>query len=154
MIVDWAGVTGRVVVEACSPTPDDVVLYCGDDAVAADLAPRVRTLARRDGLTDPPPGLSIVCLHNWLRRRPPAEQRAAIREAGRLLPARGLLVVGDVMWSLPAHMIDEPEQFGDAIDHVQTTATLEGWAREAGFVPDLHRFGTGVAVLIAIKGPS
>ncbi len=154
MSVDWAGVTGRVVVEACSATPEDVVLYCGDDAVAADLAPRVRTLVCRDAIADAPPGLSIVCLHGWLRRRRPEEQRAALRAAGKLLPTRGLLVVGDVMWSLPAATIDEPEQFGDAIEHVQTTATIEAWAREAGFVPDLHRFGPGVAVLVAIKGPS
>lgn len=149
--MNWAGVSGRVVVEACSATPEDVVLYCGDDAVAAELEARVGTLVRRDDLRDPPPGVSIVCLHGWLRRRPPAEQRAALREAGRILPPRGLLVVGDVMWSLPADQIDEPAQFGDAIEDVQTTATIEGWAREAGFLPDLHRFGPGVAVLIALR---
>lgn len=152
--MDWAAVTGRVVVEACSATAEDVVLYCGDDAVAADLTSRVKTLARRDGLVDPPEGLSIICLHGWLRRRPPVAQRAIFRDAARLLPPRGLLVVGDVMWSLPAATIDEPEQFGDAIADVQTTTVLEGWAREAGFLPDLHRFGPGVAVLIAIRGPS
>lgn len=150
--MDWAGVTGRVVVEACSASPEDVVLYCGNSAVADELAPRVRALVRRDVLFDPPPGLSMVVLHDWLRRRPPEEQRAALREAGRLLPVRGLLVVGDVMWSLPPEMVDEPEQFGDDIGRAQTTTTIEKWAREAGFVPDLHRFGPGAAVLIAIKG--
>ncbi len=154
MSVDWAGVTGRVVVEACSATAEDIVLYCGDDAVAVELSGRVGTLVRHDSLAAPPAGLSIIALHGWLRRRPPAEQRAVIQEAGRLLPPRGLLVIGDVMWSLPAESIDEPEQFGDAIAHVQTTSTIEGWARAAGFVPDLHRFGPGVAVLIALRGPS
>lgn len=152
--MDWEGVTARVVVEACSATPEDIVLYAGDDAVAAELLPRVQTLARRDGLVDPPAGLSIICLHGWLRRRPPAEQKAVIQAAARLLPPRGLLVVGDVMWSFPKDDIDAPEQFGDALEHVQTTATIEAWARAAGFLPDLHRFGPGVAVLIAIRGQS
>ena len=152
--MDWAAVTGRVVVEACSAAPEDVVLYCGDDAVADALSGRVKALVRRDGLGEPPAGVSIVVLHHWLRRRPPAAQRAILREAGRVLPERGLLVVGDAMWSFPRDMVDEPEQFGDALDHVQTTATVEAWAREAGFLPDLHRFGAGAAVLIAIKGTS
>jgi hypothetical protein len=152
--VDWAGVTARVVVEACSATAEDVVLYAGDDVVADALSPRVRALTRRDDLADPPPGLSIICLHGWLRRRPPAAQRAVIQEAARLLPPRGLLVVGDVMWSFPPEQIDAPEQFGADLDFVQTTATVEGWARAAGFLPDLHRFGPGVAVLIAIRGQS
>jgi hypothetical protein len=149
---DWAAVTGRVVVEACSATPEDVVLYLGDDAVASALAPRVGTLVRRDDLVDPPAGLSIICMHGWLRRRPPEAQRAALQAAARLLPPRGLLVVGDVMWSLPFAMIDEPEQFGDTITHAQTTSTVEKWAREEGFLPDMHRFGPGAAVLIAIRG--
>lgn len=154
MSVDWAGVTARVVVEACAATAEDVVLYAGDSAVADALAARVRTLVRRDGLDEPPPGLSIICLHGWLRRRPPAAQRAVIQAAARLLPPRGLLVVGDVMWSFPPDQIDAPEQFGDALEFVQTTATVEGWARAAGFLPDLHRFGSGAAVLIAIRGQS
>jgi hypothetical protein len=152
--MDWAGVTARVVVEACSATPEDIVLYIGDDAVAAELAPRVHTLVRRDALVDPPAGLSIICLHGALRRHPPAAQRALIQTAARLLPPRGLLVVGDVMWSFPPADIDAPEQFGDALEHVQTTATIEAWSRAAGFLPDLHRFGPGVAVLIAIRGQS
>ncbi|MDP2306106.1 MAG: hypothetical protein Q8P18_08760 [Pseudomonadota bacterium] len=150
--MDWAGVTARVVVEACSPTPEDIVLYIGDDGVADVLAPRVRTLARRDALVDPPPGLSIICLHGSLRRLLPGAQRALIQAASSLLPPRGLLVVGDVMWSFPKADIDAPEQFGDALEHVQTTATIEAWCRAAGFLPDLHRFGPGVAVLIAIRG--
>jgi hypothetical protein len=56
------------------------------------------------------------------------------------------------MWSFAPELIDEPEQFGEAIAFAQTTSVLEGWAREAGFLPDLHRFGAGAAVLIAIKG--
>ncbi len=152
--MDWAGVTARVVVEACSATSEDIVLYAGDDAVADALASRVHTLVHRDDLTDPPLGLSIICLHNWLRRRSPEEQRAVFHAAAALLPPRGLLVVGDIMWSFPPADIDAPEQFGDASEHAQTTATIEAWARAAGFLPDLHRFGPGVAVLIAIRGQS
>ena len=55
------------------------------------------------------------------------------------------------MWSMPADRIDEPEQFGDDITHAPTTATLERLVREAGFLPDLHRFGVGRAVCIALR---
>jgi hypothetical protein len=177
---DWGELTGRVVIEACAAAPEDVVLYLGDDAVADALQARVRTLVRRSGspvgsgspagpgapvapgsamasspiLGDPPPGLSIICLNGWLRRLPPSAQRAVFTEAARLLPARGLLVVGDVMWSVPAADIDAPEQFGDALTHVQSTTTIEKWARETGFLPDLHRFGVGAAVLVAVRGQS
>jgi hypothetical protein len=149
--MSWAEVTGRVVVEACGVTADDVVLYLGDDAVAAALAAGPGVVIRRDDLDDPPTGVTIVCLHGWLRRRPPDAQRAAFRAVGRLLATRGLLVVGDVMWSLPPDQIDAPEQFGDALEHAPTTASVEAWAREAGFLPDTHRFGLGAAVLVALR---
>ena len=48
--------------------------------------------------------------------------------------------------------VDEPEQYGEDVARAPTTAVLEGWAREAGLLPDLHRFGVGVGVLVAIKG--
>lgn len=175
--MDWSAAAARVVVEACTAHPDDVVLElaCGDGAIARALAPRVKRVVavdadrarvernRRDAppnvsfevgeLRRPPlvPGVSVVCFHDALRLLPPAEQRALFVELGRILPVRGLLVFGDVMWSMPKDMIDEPEQFGEHLEHVQTTATLERWVREAGFLPDLHRFGPAVGVMIAIR---
>ena len=149
--MDWGEVTGRVAVEACGAAREDVVLFCGDDAVGDALAAQAGTLVRRDDVGDPPPGLTIICLHAWLRRRPPAAQRAAIQAAGRLLRSRGLLVIADAMWSLPPDQLDDPGQFGDELDHVQTTGTLEGWVREAGFLPDTHRFAPGAGVLVALR---
>ncbi len=149
---DWAAVTGRVLVEACCPTPEDVVLYLGDDAVADLLRCRVGTFVRRDDLEVAPAGVSIVCLHGWLRRRPPAAQAEAIGAAAGLLPPRGLLIIGDAMWSFAPARIDAPEQYGDALEYVQQTSTIEKWAREAGFLPDLHRFAPGAAVLVAVRG--
>ena len=105
---DWVSATGRVLVEACAPSPEDVVLFLGGGEAAAELASRVGTLIRAEALAAAPAGLSIVCMHHWLRYRPPEAQRAAIVEAGRLLPPRGLLVVGDVMWSMSARDIRPP----------------------------------------------
>lgn len=153
--MNWAEVAGRVIVEAVAADPRDVLLLIGDgaasDAIAQALAARVGRLVRGDSLGAAPAGLSVVCLHQTLRLRPPEAQRALFAEAARVLPPRGLLVIGDVMWSLPFDQIDAPEQFGDRLAHVQTTATVEGWARKAGFLPDMHRFGAGVGVLIAVR---
>jgi hypothetical protein len=33
---------------------------------------------------------------------------------------------------------------------VQTTSTLERWARDAGFLPDTHRFAPGVGVMVLV----
>lgn len=148
--MDWRAVTARVVVEACAASPEDVVLVLGDDVVAGALRARC-TVVRGDSLADAPPGVSILILHWTLRLLPPSEQRALLSDAAKLLPARGLMVIGDLMWSLPLDQLDAPEQYGDRSSHVQTTATLESWARAAGFLPDLHRFSPGVGVLVGIR---
>jgi hypothetical protein len=151
----WHDVAGRALVEAVEADRRDVVLLVGDgprsDVVAAELSRRVATLVRVGDLSDPPPGLSVICAHWSLRRLAPVAQRAFVARAGSLLPRRGLLVIGDVMWSMPPDQIDAPEQFGDAIESAQMTRTLEGWARDAGFLPDVHRFGVGVGMLVGVR---
>lgn len=171
--MDWSAVALRVVVEACTAHPQDVVLIlgAGDGALARALAPRVRRVVVVDPhpppLADLPPnvelragdllrpptieGLSVVALHWSFRRLPPAEQPALIRALGALLPPRGLLVLGDILWSMPAEMIDEPEQYGDHLEHAPTARQAEGWLRRAGFLPDVHRFGPAVTVIIALR---
>ena len=175
--MDWSEVTGRVVVEACSAHPKDVVVFLGCRSpellrrlagqvkaiVAIDPDPaaveRARALVptnvevRVGDVREPPkpPGLSVVCIHDALRRLSPADQRALFKRVGASMGQGGLFIVGDLMWSMRPDMIDEPEQYGDAIEHVQETKVLEKWSREAGFLPDLHRFGPAVGVLIALK---
>lgn len=171
--MDWSEVTRRVVVEAAAPHPHDVVVcFGGDLQVAEALASRVaRVIARAPeapnsaelpsnlsfsvGEVGPfplPAGTSVVVLHDALRRLEPAAQRELILDVGRQLPPRALLVVGDVMWSMPVERIDEPEQFGDAISFAPSVSALERLVREAGFLPDVHRFGVGRAVCIALRG--
>jgi hypothetical protein len=149
---EWRALTARVIVEAAVVDPRDVVLVLGQGAdVAGPLRARGAQVTVADGLAASPRGVSIVCVHDWLRRRTPADQKAFLVELGKRLPERGLAVIGDVMWSMPPDMIDEPEQYGDSLTHAQTTRVIEGWAREAGFLPDLHRFSPGVAVLVAVR---
>ncbi len=168
--MNWSEVTRRVVVEAAAPHPEDVVYQLGGDwLLAAALAPRVARLVVRCpgdapplppnvvhergevGLAAVPAGTSVVVLHDELRRHAPASQRALLLHLGKSLGRRALLVVGDVMWSMPPEMVDDPDQFGDAITHAPTTAALERLVREAGFLPDVHRFGVGRAVCIALR---
>ncbi len=168
--MDWSEVTRRVVAEAAAPHPEDVVLQLGADwLLTAALAPRVaRIVVRAPGPPPPlpanathepgavepaplPPGTSVVVLHDALRRLKPEAQRALLRHLGTSLPRRGLLVIGDVLWSFERELVDEPDQFGEANVHAPTTAALERMLREAGFLPDVHRFGVGRAVCIALR---
>lgn len=168
--MDWSAVTRRVVVEAAAPHPEDRVFVLGDDwALVEAILPRVARVEVRSERPPPPgardivgsvgpllpvavpSGTSVVVLHDALRRLLPADQRRLLVALGRQLPARALLVVGDVMWSMPALQVDEPGQFGDAVADAPAVADVERWLREAGFLPDTHRFGVGRAVCIALK---
>lgn len=140
---DWTAATARVVVEACAAHPDDVVLAAGPGLDA--LAGKVRRVVRT-----PEPGLSIVALNDVLGTLPEGEQRALLARYASALPKRGLLVIGDVLYSLPRESIDEPEQYGDA-PHAPALSALEKHLRELGFLPDTHRFGPARAVIIALK---
>lgn len=169
--MDWSEVTGRVVVEAVAAHPQDVVVAFGADAaMLAALAGRVkRVLAVGEAPPadvsantsfqhgDPrsfplPADTSVVLLHEVFRHYPRHDQRAILRRMGQGLRPRALLVIGDVMWSMPLAQIDEPEQFGSPLGDPPSTRWIEDEARAAGFLPDLHRFGVGRAVLIAIRG--
>lgn len=171
--MSWSDVAGRVVVEACEGTDRDVVLVLGwsDGTVPRALAGRVGSVivvdptvraglelplnveVRLGSLADPPsvPGLSVVALHWTFRTLSRSDQVLLIQRIGKLLPERGLLVIGDVLWSLPKAMIDEPEQYGVGVETAPEVKELESWVRAAGFLPDTHRFGPGVAVMIALK---
>jgi hypothetical protein len=166
----WSDVTRRVVVEAAAPHPHDVVFQLGGDwLLAGSLAARVARVVVRAPGTSPslppnvthevgevapspvPEGTSVVVVHDTLRRLPPDAQDALLRHLGRALPRRALLVIGDVMWSVPPEQVDEPEQFGDDLRHAPTTSAVERMVRAAGFLPDIHRFGVGRAVCIALR---
>jgi hypothetical protein len=90
-------------------------------------------------------------LHDSLRYLSPSEQQQLLIRLGRALPERGLLVIGDVVWSWPRAELDEPQQYGPMQDAAPTAEALEGMVRTAGFLPDLHRFGPGRAVMIALR---
>lgn len=175
--MDWSAVAARVVVEACVADPRDVVLVLGasDGEVVRGLAPRVNRVVvvdpdraaldrlrpglpanvelRVGSLLDPPAleGLTVVAMHWTFRKLPPRDQQALVERLGRLVPGRGLLVIGDVLWSMPPEVVDEPEQYGDALAHAPTTRQIEAWVRKAGFLPDIHRFGPAVAVVIGLR---
>ncbi len=152
---EWSALITRVMAEAAAPDPRDrVALFAPEpvgSALEAALRPRVRAVVRVTTVADVPPDTSIVCLHSSLRLLPPAEQRALLSALGRRLPERALAVIGDAMWSLPVDDLDAPEQYGAPLVHVQPIATLERWLRDAGFLPDTHRYSPGVAVIVAVR---
>ena len=175
--MNWSEVTGRVVVAAIEAHPMDQVvdLGCGKGELLRALAPSIRSgigvdndgevlrVARQGApenlqfvLADLrsyslPPGTSVVLLHDSLRYLSPQEQQQLLIRLGRSLPERGLLVIGDVVWSWPRAELDEPEQYGPTQESAPTATVLETMVRTAGFLPDLHRFGPGRAVMIALR---
>lgn len=177
--MSWSEVTQRVVIEAADAHPQDCILElgCGEGEVTLSLAHRVREVVAVD--IDPaalarlaakapgnvrtlqrkiedieqyfPASTSVVVLHDVFRFLSPPEQQRLVQRLGGLLPARGVLVIGDIFWSMPFAEIDEPEQFGTPLGNPLTTKELEKLVRTHGFLPDLHRFGPGRAVMIALK---
>lgn len=168
--MNWSEVTARVVVEAVAAHPHDVVVQLGGADIVAALAGRVKRAiavlpeAPRQGSAAYevevgdlrtwrlPPGVSVVVLHDQLRLLPKREQTALVQRLGREMAPRALLVIGDVMWSMPMDQVDEPEQYGAPLGDPPETRWIEDLSRTAGFLPDLHRFGVGRAVLIALRG--
>jgi hypothetical protein len=169
---DWSAVTRRVVAEAAAAHPHDVVLDigAGRGELSRALAPSVRRVVAYD--SDPQcsslgnievvrgpivrpdcAGVSVVVMNDTLSRLSPEEQTALLIHLGEQLADRALLVIGDVMWSLPKDTIDEPEQFGEHVQNARTTGAVEADLRKAGFLPDVHRFGVGRAVIISLRGP-
>lgn len=169
MSTDWKEVAGRVALEACNPDARDHAVMLGYSPIVHELAPRVARVTVVDpgapvplpsnatwhrAAVDQPPALgavSLVVAHWSWRLLPPRQQEALAARLGRELPERALLVIGDIVWSLPADSIDEPEQFGADLQHAPTAEQLTAMVRRAGFLPDLHRFGPAVAVMIALR---
>lgn len=169
-MTDWREVSGRVVLEASVPDPKDHVVCLGWTPILDVLAPSVGsiTVVDPDSVATLPPGAryhraaidqpveleraSLVIAHWTWRRLPKARQEALALRLGRELRERALLVIGDVVWSVPPDSVDAPEQFGDALDFAPTADGLTGMLRVAGFLPDLHRFGPAVGVMIALRG--
>lgn len=175
--MDWAEVTRRVVVAAVEAHPQDQVLElgCGSGEILRRLAPNIRKgigverradalAAARQGAPENlsffegdffsfplPKGTSVVVMHDVLRHLPTPQQRALLERLGTELSDRGLLVIGDVIWSCPPEQLDEPEQYGSDLKCAPSAEALEAMVRSAGFLPDLHRFGPGRAVMIALR---
>ena len=167
--VDWAEVAGRVVLEACNPDARDHAVLLGYSPIVDALAERVARVTVVDpgdpralpanaswhrAAIDAPPDLaaaSMVLVHWTWRTLTPARQQALAMLLGKRLPERALLVIGDVMWSLPRDIVDEPEQYADQLEHAPTAAHVTTLLRDAGFLPDLHRFGPAVAVVIGLR---
>ena len=137
----WRRASGRVVVQAADPTPEDVVLDLGcgtadltvhlarraKHVVGLDLSPAMLKRAqerlkaeninnmelREHDFRNLPPlkDISLVVSNYAIHHLTMDEKRTLFSQVADLLPEKGVFVMGDVMWSLPLDQIDEPEQF-------------------------------------------
>ncbi len=180
-LAHWYEVIHHTVLDRAELEDKDVLLDlgCGTGRMLSDVAPFIRrgvgldcsplrlALARGRSdapnlsfqlgdLRDPPviPGLSTVMMARSLSLLDAAERRALWGRLHAALPPDGLLVIGDLLWSLPPDRLDGVEgwldrehRFAPSVDDV--TGELD----RAGFLHFAERLHPAVAVIRAVRRP-
>lgn len=176
----WLRTASQVALDRTETDGSDVVmdLGCGEGAllsamgahvragVGVDLSPAALALARlhlRDqphlrveagDVRDPPlvDGLTTVLAAHVLRYLDPAERGALFRLLHARLPPDGLLVVADLIWSMPPDQVDGVDGWLDpAHEYVLLHDTLRDDLQQAGFSTRSERLHPAIAVVRALK---
>jgi ubiquinone/menaquinone biosynthesis C-methylase UbiE len=99
-------------------------------------------------------GVNTVVMCNVVRYLDPEERDALFRELHRRLPIGGLLIIGDLLWSMPPDMIEGVDGWLDEeLAHVVRVGVLERQLKAAGFDTYAKRMHPAVGVLRAAKIP-
>ena len=137
-------------------------------ATAVDLSPNMLRMARERApthanvrwlagdLRDLPPtdGIDTVVACHALRYLDTAEQDALFAELYRRLPIGGLLVIGDLLWSMDPDMIEGAEDWLDTRwAYTVMVDDLEARLRRAGFDTFAKRMHPALAVIRAARMP-
>jgi SAM-dependent methyltransferase len=176
----WQRTASQVALDRVETDARDVLLDlgCGDGALLAALGPHLReglgvdcapaalALARAalagsphlrvaaGDLRDPPelPGLSTVLMAHSLRYLDAPERAELFALLHARLPVDGLLVVADLIWSVPPQQVDGADDWLDAeLAHVLHHDALDAALRRAGFLTRSERLHPAVAVIRALK---
>lgn len=99
-------------------------------------------------------GVNTVVMCNTVRYLDPDERTKLFKTLHRRLPIGGLLVIGDLLWSMPPDMIEGAEDWqDDDWSYVVRVGVLERQLKAAGFDTYAKRMHPAIGVIRAAKIP-
>ena len=117
-------------------------------------SPRVQWAAADIRELPPTAGVNTVVMCNTIRYLDPDERMVLFKELHRRMPIGGLLVIGDLLWSMPPDMIEGAEDWQDEDrSYIVRVGVLERQLQAAGFDTFAKRMHPAIAVLRAAKIP-
>ncbi len=137
-------------------------------AFAIDCAPNMLRMAReRTPASDtvqwipgdirslpPTPGIDTAVMCNTLRYLDADERRALYKTIYDRLPLAGLLVIGDLLWSMPPDMVEGAEDWQDAAwSYTLMASEVERELQKIGFDTFVRRMHPAISVVRASKVP-
>jgi SAM-dependent methyltransferase len=178
----WRKVLTQSVLDRAEVDRSDVVLDlgCGTGLITRVLAPHVKrvvavdcspgalAIAReeaaglknihwlRGDLRDPPgvPDLTTVIYCNAMRYLAPAERKLSLRRVWDMLPEDGLIVIGDLIWTMAPEIVDGAEEMGlEDFAYTLHAEPLGEILQGLGAAPRLLALHPAWSVVTALKGP-
>jgi ubiquinone/menaquinone biosynthesis C-methylase UbiE len=137
-------------------------------SIAIDCAPNMLRMARErtppaprvqwtaGDLRDLPPtaGVNTVVMCNTIRYLDADERTVLFLDLHRRLPIGGLLVIGDLLWSMPPNMVEGAEEWQDEDwSYSLRVGAVERQLQAAGFDTFAKRMHPAISVLRAAKIP-
>jgi len=138
-------------------------------AIAIDAAPRMLEQARartpkhphvlwlNADLRDLPEtaGIDTIVMCHVLRYLDEDERLSLFQTLASRLPVSGLLVIGDLLWSMPPDMVEGADDWlNPANAHVLMASDIEKSLQKAGFDTYVKRMHPAISVIRAAKLPS
>ena len=138
-------------------------------AIAVDCAPNMLRMARDRAPSahnihwlpadmrklPPTPDIDTVVMCHSLRYLDKAERAALFAELHRRLPVGGLLIIGDLLWSMPPDLIEGAEGWLDEQwAYTMMADDVERALRGAGFDTFVKRMHPALSVIRAARMPA
>lgn len=135
-------------------------------AVALDCSPGALALARersshvdnihwlRGDLRDPPgvPDVTTVIICGALRFLSNPERKATLRKIWAMLPEDGLLIIGDMIWTIDPEQVEDPEEMGlEDFAYTLHAEALGELVQRLGVGPRLLALHPAWSVVTALK---
>ncbi len=177
----WRKTTLQSVLDRSEVGPEDVVLElgCGTGLISRHLAPHVsrvvavdcspKALERaraeaagqgnihwlRGDMRDPPgvPDITTAIFCDSLRYLSPPERKATLRKVWSMLPEDGLLIIGDLIWTIAPEQVEDADALGlEDFAYTLLAEPLGQLLAGLGSGPRLLALHPSRSVVTALKG--